>query len=412
MNQIFNDIRGGIFLLMMIFITMTSSGCHTIDRMLEYNAKSSSSKKETVSHLTPKKTFYIQSFTGQNTDLFRTIFYQLAREQSGVQLTELLPENLTNIGIVRLKVLKYLIWENKEPVPAQFGEEKRDNSSKYIIRRNALVSIRLSLFEADTGKRIINRNFSQPFQQIYYNEQSQKNRRSETEELSRLTHILMQRVTAVILSSGKEDEYPFEQGLSHGLLAETFVNKGDSRIKKGVKQAQSGFNEKALLIWKLSIFEPDETAPNDINQKNKASAYYNIGVLHTRQQKWLDAADKFSQANRLNPTLRYAQAWGSSMHNWMMSQKETRKKVKKVKPAVKKKPPLLPSPAIHEKKSKQKKDKTVIPIEENQQLLLNPQLLWPLDPVIKKRFSPVGSPSEINGSSKDRLNLVPVDLPE
>lgn len=374
------------------------SGCQTIEKVIKkYSFSSGLQDASAEQRSGGVRRLYVQSFSGQRAEGFQKNFYEALQKQGAFKITELLPSDFRNLGILRVKVLNYMIQDNQEP----FLENGEKDTPEFIIRRNALISIQISLFEAETGKIIVKKKFSQPFQQVYFDQTSQNNRPDEREELARLTNALMQQIVSAILSPGGEEGYEFESGVSHGILAETFIRNGNGRLKKGIRQAKNGMEEKAVLTWNLTIFELDENQPPKIYMANKASAYYNIGVIYTQQEKWLKAAESFSKANRLNPNLKYAQAWGSSMHNWIL---------KKENPPQKEKQKKIIKHVVKTRTKAHRKKKDARQREENRQLLLKPQLLWPFEPHIKKQFKDSEASSSITPT--DRLKIEPIDIPE
>jgi hypothetical protein len=88
-----------------------------------------------------------------------------------------------------------------------------------------------------------------------------------------------------------------------------------------------------------------------------------------------DAAEMFSRANRLSQRLKYAQAWGNSLQQWLDQQKYPPKPKEKIA-VVKKAEKTIESTEVQ--------PETVLwNVENNRQLLLKPRVLWPLEPHLK-----------------------------
>ena len=327
----------------------------------------------------PVETIYVQSITGQQLETVKQIFFQTVGEQKQFSFVELLPENLNRLAVLRLEILDYTIWENEEPVEDEAVVQ--DATPDTFIRRNANVRVRVSLFDADTGEPMIRKIYSQPFQQIYIQGGTKQNRPEQQRELHRLFKLLIFRILASIYQDqGAGDMMDFESGLGHDLISDMIFNLGDSRLKKGIRLAESGEYDKAKWIWKIVLYAPAEDEPKDIYLFNRASAYYNIGQLYYREKDWLEAARMFSHANRLQQKLTYAHAWGESMQSWLEAQKQ----------------PALRAGEMQKEESsaqigkeltsdeKMKAPEPILDLEINDRLLLKAKELWPLDPDIKK----------------------------
>jgi len=165
----------------------------------------------------------------------------------------------------------------------------------------------------------------------------------------------------------------------HGLYKVFLYNLGTGKQKrifrKGIRLAKAGNPEEAIWVWRIVLYHPEPGEAEEIYRHNRASAYYNIGIIKQTQALWWDAAEAFSRANRLHQRLKYAQAWGNAMQHWLETQKQPeaeKAKIAVVKPAEKAllsiEPP--PKPALMD-------------IEANTQLLLKPRILWPLEPHLK-----------------------------
>ncbi len=322
---------------------------------------------------------YIQNFSGQKAKEVQDIFFSAASEQKNFSFMELLPNDLTQLGVLRIDVIDYNIWEVDEKVsdmndyPA--GSIKAGDTIK---RTNAIVSLKVNLFEAQTGLRLVTRQFSQPFQQIYIGEEAINNRPDSQIELDRLTKMLIFNMLDSFLSVEEEmSAIQYEKGLAFDWFAKKVRNFGNFRIRKGIRFAKAGKLDEAIWIWKIILFSPDKNMPEDVYLVNRASTYYNLGVAYQLKKEWWKAAEMFSSANRIRQKLKYAQAWGNSVQTWLETQrhpKPDKKSVSVVKTDIKP-VELKDGPAPH----------TIRNFEDNNQLLLKPRVLWPLDPYLKRQ---------------------------
>ncbi|MDH3382352.1 MAG: hypothetical protein OEL54_06570, partial [Flavobacteriaceae bacterium] len=279
-------------------------------------------------------TIYVQSITGQKKDEFRNIFYKSLEKFGNIKVVELLPDNFANLGIMRLKIMDFQVWEVKEPIikalssdyatiynqqlmlrnmdTLKFKSAFPDFGGKLVegalIRRNALISVKISLFDGISGKPLLIKTFSQPFQQIYITPKSINERPSKNDEMSRVTNLLLIKILeAFNPPQNKFETLNLEEGEGEDWISKNIYDFGNNRIKKGNRYALNGDIENAIWIWKLILFSPEGKEFDDIYIRNKASAYYNLGRVFHLQEDWWFAAKMFSQANRLNQKLKYAQ---------------------------------------------------------------------------------------------------------
>ncbi|NQU63060.1 MAG: hypothetical protein HQ517_02085 [SAR324 cluster bacterium] len=317
----------------------------------------------------------------------RDTFFSILRQQTTFSAIEILPDDLSDLGVLRLDILDHSIWENEELVPvADDNVLSVGDEPDLLLRRNAVVRIRASLFEAETGKPILRRIFSQSFQQIYVNQQSINNRPDKELEIQRMTSLLFSKILINIRVDQEENRLnDFELGLDDSFFSRYIFGLENLRIQKGIRFAKAGKIEQAELIWKVIIYETAKDQADEIYLINKASALYNLGIIYTSKKRWLLAAEMFSKANRIKQTLKYAQAWADSMEHWLEVQKEAQTASKQE--IVKGEQTKIPK-----KQNKQKLEKnteiTSTNAEQNNALLLNAQDLWPLDPDIKKIKTP------------------------
>ncbi len=380
-DTIFNGLKKNPVLIPLFALLFALHSCQYLTPLTSLVQDRTPSDPSTDSVLVD--TVYIQSFTGQNLNEVRSIFFDTFKEQNSYSFVELLPDDLSKLGIVRLEVKDYAIWENEELIPIpEDNVLSTEKTFDIIIRRNAIVSIGVSLFEAESGKQLVRRLFSQPFQQIYLDERSVAQRPEERVELQRLTKILVFR----ILESFHPDRADLvlthlEPGKGHNWVSRTFYDLGDRRIKKGNRLALAGDMEQAIWLWKIVLFESGRGETEAIYLQNRASAYYNLGNLYSHTGNWLLAAEMYSHANRLQQKLKYAQAWGENMQLWLDEQKSLNgKKASAQKPEyIARKDDEMPI------SSEEVIPERIKNIEQNRQLLLKAKDLWPLDPNLKNQ---------------------------
>ncbi|OGG97594.1 MAG: hypothetical protein A2508_07860 [Candidatus Lambdaproteobacteria bacterium RIFOXYD12_FULL_49_8] len=341
-------------------------------------------------------TIFVQSFTGENLNEVRTGLYASIREQGKYQIVEILPDSPVKLAVLRIKVEDFSIWDIEEKLDSQdlkqLSEEERKLIPERIVRRNALIGVRLALFDAETGLALVRGRYSQPFQQIYVGQDATR-MPSESKEMSRLTEILITKILNAF--EAKEDDLfgslPLERGTNWGWYADFINDAGDRRIVKGNEMAQIGQVENAISLWRLVLYGPDTDEPASIYRVNRASAFFNLGVAYNQQQDYLFAAKMFSQANRLSQKLLYAQAWGDNMHAWLdQKNRKTTDEEAQI---------TLPEPPVEVKKSQKQPDFIEL-LEGNENLLLKAQDLWPLEPIIKN-----ANPQDLNGTKRSKLDL-------
>ncbi|MDT8445556.1 MAG: tetratricopeptide repeat protein [bacterium] len=340
---------------------------------------------------------YVQSFTGENLSEVRKGLFAALEQQSHYEVVEILPDDMESTAVLRIKVEDYNIWDSEEkfdlPKAELYAEEARKLLPRQIVRRNALVGVSLSLFDAQTGMPLVRGIYSQPFQQIYVGDDIAKMPKAPR-EMQRLTTILITKILNAFNAKetdlfGKND-LDLERGTSWGWFADEIHDPGDRRIMKGIKLAEVGEIEQAVGLFKLVLYAPDRTEPQEIYRSNRASAYYNLGILYQSQGDHLFAAKMFSQANRLVQKLKYAQAWGDNMHAWI-DQKSDSQRNQEIEV-------VLPEPKDVQDPPKKRPDVIQI-LESNPNLLLNAQDLWPLEPSIKN-----AEPGQLNGTQRSSLD--------
>lgn len=365
-------------LILLISLMVLLSGCQLLS-VFDFFSDNSSSEKDSKKSK-PVETIYVQSITGQQLETVKQIFFQTIREQKEFSFVELLPESLNNVAVLRLEILDYTIWENEESREDEAAEQ--DATPDTFIRRNANVRIKVSLFNAETGEPLIRSIYSQPYQQIYVEDETKQNRADKERELHRLLNVLLFRILASIYQDQDADDMmEFESGRGYNLISDWVYDLGDRRLKKGIRLAESGEYDQAKWIWQIILYSPADDEPKDIYISNRASAYYNLGQLYRRDGNWLEAAKMFSYANRLQQKRRYAHAWGESMQSWLEAKKEpppkkTAGRSQKVSMASMRKE--MP------RDEGRKKPELILDLEINNRLLLKAKELWPLDPDIKQ----------------------------
>ena len=322
---------------------------------------------------------YIQNFSGQKVKDVQEIFFKAVKEQSHFTFMELLPDNLEQLGVLRIDVTDFNIWEIDEKA-SDFNNSQSVsiNPDEPIKRINAIVSLKVNLFEAKTGKLLINRRFSQPFQQIYVGKEMIEKRPDNSIELDRLTKLLIFSMLDSFLSmEEKVTVLQYEKGLGHDWFATKVHNFGHRRIQKGIRLAMAGDLDEAIWIWKIILFSPIKDEPKNIYLHNRASTYYNLGIAYQLNKDWWRAAEMFSHANRIQQKLKYAQAWGNSIQLWLEEQRNP--------PSKKKASPIVKTEIKKVESDEKAEPMSAISIEKNDQMLLKPRILWPLDPHLKKR---------------------------
>ncbi|MBU2514818.1 hypothetical protein KJ966_26140 [bacterium] len=374
------------FFLLLLNLTVLLSGCFFF-----------SSSKENLS-VTPGKPskdlykiqkIYIQSFTGPNVAETEKLFFETVEEQEIFTFLDRLPNDYHDLTIMRLEVIDSNIWENEEKLlEYESLREVVKSSTDTIKRRNAIISIKVSLYEAESGKLLLRKLYSQPFQQIYIGEESINNLMDQKMEIQRLTKLLIyQLLTDIHERESEPVEMELEIGQGEGFISRYLLNFGEDRIKKGNRFVRSGDYERAKWMWQLVLYKPNKNESLDVYKINRASAYYNLGVVHNKQGKWLEAANMFSLANRLNQKLKYAQAWGNSMQKWLDEHKSASDFVDNLSPSKpeisKGKVQTVQKETIKLEPVKMNDSKKLGLLERNDQLLLKARELWPLEPAFK-----------------------------
>lgn len=358
------------------------AGCQHLPFSIPFLGDRSDPQKSQLNQEKPAgglRRIYIQNFSGQKIKEVQAVFFNAVQEQSRFTFMELLPEDLSGLGVLRIDVTDYQIWELDETVEdinryPSLSIEAGDP----IKRRNAIVSMKVSLFDAETGKRLVSQRFAQPFQQIYVGKQAIENRPGTAIELERLTKMLVFKMLDSFLTADEKIvPLQYEKGAGHDWFSRKIYDFGNRRIEKGIRYAESGELDDAIWIWRIFLFAPDKDQPQDIYLQNRAAAYYNLGIAYQQKQDWWQAAEMFSAANRIKQKLKYAQAWGNNMQTWLEEQRAS-------------KPQKQPAPIVKtaEKKvesTQEKKPPAIVNLENNSQLLLKPRILWPLDPYLKQQ---------------------------
>ncbi|MBU2645931.1 hypothetical protein KKI24_14575 [bacterium] len=366
------------FLVLLALLLTSISSCQYIPFLKKETpaAKTALPDKTTESRI---RKIYIQNFSGQKVKEIQEIFFDAVKEQSYFSFMELLPDDLDQLGVLRIDVTDYNIWEIDEEVTnLKDYPPGAIKPGETIKRRNAIVSLKVQLFEAESGKLRINRQFSQPFQQIYVGSDAIQNRPDSQIELDRLTKMLIfNMLDSFLTTEEKTIALQYEKGLAYDWFAKNVYNMGNSRIRKGIRFAMADELDEAIWVWKIILFAPEKDEPEMIYLHNRASAFYNLGIAYQLKKDWWNAAEMFSYANRIQQKLKYAQAWGNNMQIWLEEQRHPRPE-KKAEPIVKaevKKVDLKEIERPWEAKN----------LEKNSQLLLQPRILWPLDPILKQQ---------------------------
>jgi len=393
----FSRLGQGLILLLALGL----SGCQVLQKHLDdlmFWQKPANSEEQALGVIQEKlseiKVIYIQSLTGENQEEIKEVLFKEIANQ-GYELVDILPDETEEMGVLRMKVENYSIWENEElPEAVRSGLTEEELANLKILRRNALVAVKIDLFDGETGTPLIRERFSQPFQQIYVGPKDIENRPKNSLELLRLTRILTAKVmTRFQTVEEKQRSLDLERGENYGWFADEVHDQGDHRLMKGIAFAEAGDYEKAILVWKIVLFAPRTEEPDEIYLKNRASAFYNLGQVYHRMGDYLYAAKMFSQANRLQQKLKYAQAWGDNVHAWIDAHKDPNRGMK---PLVLKKQEVVV--AVKE----EAKPNPVEELEKNQNLLLDAKQLWPLEPLVTNLDEP-----ELHGIKKPSAQLYP-----
>jgi len=321
---------------------------------------------------------YIQNFSGQKVKEVQEIFFEAAKEQSHFTFMELLPDKLEQLGVLRIDVTDYNIWEIDEKATELNGSLSGAINPKESFKRiNAIVSLKVSLYEGETGRLLINRRFSQPFQQIYVGKETIENRPDNRIELNRLTKLLIfSMLNSFLALEEKAEVIEYEKGLAHDWFAEKVHNFGNRRIRKGIRLAMADNLDEAIWVWRIILFSHQEDEPDENYLHNRAATYYNLGVAYQMKKDWWNAAEMFSHANRIQQKLKYAQAWGNNIQLWLEEQRNP--------PLKEKATPVVKTDIKKVELAEKTEPLSAISIEKNGQMLLKPRILWPLDPHLKK----------------------------
>jgi tetratricopeptide (TPR) repeat protein len=350
---------------------------------------------------------YIQSFTGQNVQQAQEVFFETAAEQHLFDFVELLPDDYTDLKILRVNVTDYSIWETNEKLDLNLTAGKSAPAvMDQVLRRNAIVGFKVSLFEAETGKLLLRKPYTQPFQQIYVGSEEIRKMPEKSQELKRLAKILVYRLLTDFYQAKAEPlVMELEKGHGYDFISRYIYNLGDKRIKKGNRLAEIDEYDRAIWLWQLVLYKPDEDEPLDIYKKNRASAYYNLGVIYHKLGDWLKAADMYSMANRMVQDLKYAQAWGKTMQMWLDAKKGKESLVDEISPKQDKEAEIAESVQIEQKKPEEEavsESEILKSMEKNEQLLLKARELWPLEPALKFAEPPTMSPTPETKEPSDK----------
>ncbi len=368
---------------------------------------------------------YIQSFTGQNVKQVQEVFFETAAEQHLFTFIELLPDDYTNLKILRIEVTDYSIWETNEKLDLNFTGGKISSSiPDQVLRRNAIVGFRVSLYESETGKLLLRKPYSQPFQQIYVGTEEIDKMPEKSQELKRLAKVLVYRLLTDFYQAKVEPlAMELEKGYGYDWISRYIYNLGDNRIKKGNRLADINEYDQAIWMWQLVLYEPDDDEPLDIYKKNRAGAYYNLGVIYQKLGDWLKAADMYSMANRMVQNLKYAQAWGKTMQMWLEARKDKEGLVDEISPKQAEEEGITKSVQVNQEKSELEpvsESDILRSMEKNEQLLLRARELWPLEPALKFAEPPTLSPvpetkemdNEILPESQEENLIKPMEMEE
>lgn len=386
---------------LILAMALALSGCQTLQKRLDqfmFWRSPANAEEQALGVIQDKlseiKVIYIQSLTGENQEEIKEVLFKEIAAQ-GYELVDILPDETQEMGVLRMRVENYSIWENEEiPDAVKAGLSEEELANLKILRRNALVAVKIDLFDGETGTPLIRERFSQPFQQIYVGAKDIETRPKNSLELLRLTRILTAKVMRRFQAQeAKQANLELERGENYGWFADEVHDQGDHRLMKGIAFAETGDYEKAILVWKIVLFAPRTQEPDEIYLKNRASAFYNLGQVYHRMGDYLYAAKMFSQANRLQQKLKYAQAWGDNVHAWIDAHKDPNRGAK---------PLVLRKPEVVVAVQEEKKPNLVEELEKNQNLLLDAKQLWPLEPLVTNLDDP-----ELHGIGKPSPRLYP-----
>ena len=380
-------------LFLSLLFPLMLSGCQYMEKIGLWG--SGQSQEELTKNIIQEKlqaieTIYVQSLTGENQNEIKDVLFKEI-ENRGYKIVDVLPDDEKNMGVLRMWVEDYSLWENHEIPPEVDLAVELEDKPKQILRRNALIGVKIDLFDGETGTALIRERFSQPFQQIYVGKKDTERRPKEGKELLRLTKILTQKVMERFETSAEDQSFDLERGEAYGWVADEMHDYGDPRVMKGNDYARAGQFQKAKLMWKIVLFSPNDMEPETVYLVNRSTAFYNLGQVYHKQGDYLFAAKMFSQANRLRQKLKYAQAWGDNMHAWLDAHLNPQRGIapvliekKEIVKIVKAKPPLIQT------------------LENNKNLLLDAKQLWPLVPKINELKE-----KDLNGLEKPKAGLYP-----
>lgn len=320
------------------------------------------------------KTLYIESFKGKNAMETRAILESAVQLQRLYKIAGILPtKNLESVGILKIEITEASSKDLEEDLAdltekelqmfygesiVSLGDEKLNKGK--LIRRNALISLKVVLSQANDKKKIlVNRTYTQPYQQIYRGETAIAKKKPLSLESDRLNHLVIAKFLRSINYKRTKTIIPFEfAGKKKKSYFWPFV---ESTIERGIRLAEGKNYIKAETIFTLLSHRMGKNSKKsfEVISKEKAQIYYNLGVIKQLQQKWEGAALMFSKANRLQQKMKYAQAWADSIQRWKDLQQIKVKGTNLIKPIQTIQKERIPS------------------IEDQDRLLLDKNKLWP-----------------------------------
>jgi len=270
-----------IIIWVFIVIMMTACGSKKYDFEVDAPPKYSSAyliKSINIINFKSDNSAYKESF-------IRMIKNGIANEgyikivQGGAEATL---SGFLNVG----KVQGYTTKNSYECKKKVNGKKVKQTCYSFTYKKTHTLKVDYTLTSSQENSVIYGDTLTEEFSDSWYSSKSASDAKSQATSDRDIINKSLQAITKKMVHAISPHKETVSRELQEG--------DGNENIKLGITYVENGRIEQALSIWDQSIAQ--STSPKD-----KAAAYYNIGVIKESQGAYRDAFDIYSNANALLP---------------------------------------------------------------------------------------------------------------
>ncbi len=164
------------------------------------------------------------------------------------------------------------------------GDSYKSTCYTYYYTKKVTMGIDYTLYSNQDGKIVFGDSINYDFDKTWSSGDSRSEAKASALTDDQIINTGIQEVTMQIVKAVTP----------HKAVVSIELQEGDKNVKLGIKYLENGRKEQAISIW-------DQCIKITKSPKNKAAAYYNIGVIKESLGLYQDAFDLYSKANKLLP---------------------------------------------------------------------------------------------------------------